>query len=395
MRILKVTQAFSPFEERGGQVATVCLLARALARRGHAVTVLTAALEETRVADRAVAVPGGWRRLEDGVEIFYLRTAFSFRALTINPALARFSRRVREFDLVHIYGLYDLLGPFVARWCRRYAVPYVVEPMGMFRPIDRSRWLKGLWRHLLGDALTRQAAQFVATSELERDELIADGLPPARVALRYNPVDVEGLLPLPPRGAFRRQLGIAPEEPLVLFLSRLIPRKGADLLIQAFADALPRSGVLVIAGPEGIPGFRAQLERIATSCRVADRVRFPGPLFGEQKHQALADADLFALPSRYENFGNAAAEALACGVPALLSPHCGVASLARYCGGMVVPRERQAIGRALAQYFADASLRHRLCQACSRLRDLCHPERIAAQQESLYTHLLSPPAGSY
>ena len=82
------------------------------------------------------------------------------------------------------------------------------------------------------------------------------------------------------------------DEPLILFLSRLIPRKGADLLIEAFAQASPRSGRLVIAGPEGEPGYRAQLEACARNSGVGTRVLFVGPVYGEEKGSLLANADI-------------------------------------------------------------------------------------------------------
>ena len=72
-----------------------------------------------------------------------------------------------DFDLVHFYGLYDLLGPSVGQFCRKNKLPYVIEPMGMFRPIDRSFRKKRLWQQTLGRSFWRGAARIIATSELE------------------------------------------------------------------------------------------------------------------------------------------------------------------------------------------------------------------------------------
>ena len=91
---------------------------------------------------------------------------------------------------------------------------------------------------------------------------------------------------------FASKWGISADEPLILFLSRLIPRKGADILIEAFAQRCPDSGRLVIAGPEGEPGYRAQLEKCAQDSGVAARVIFTGPLYTTKKRsRSLADAD--------------------------------------------------------------------------------------------------------
>src|SRR5260370_68970 len=142
MRILNVTQTYFPFLEFGGPAVKVRALSEALARRGHHVTVLTAdwGLEsrwsgnaEQSAKERSEF---GWRVEANGVEAIYLPTWLRFRALSWNPGTRRFCRaRLRNFDVVHIFGLYDFLGPAVAEACRASGPPYVVEPIGMFLPI--------------------------------------------------------------------------------------------------------------------------------------------------------------------------------------------------------------------------------------------------------------------
>jgi glycosyltransferase involved in cell wall biosynthesis len=384
MHILKVTQAYVPFRERGGPVEMVRTLARALRRRGHRVTVLTAMLDRNRLAQLGQRTTLGWQSADGGIETLYLPTTGHVRSLTLNPAVLAFRQRLHDFDIVHVYGLYDLLGPPIAAACRRWGIPYVVEPMGMFRPMDRAVLLKRLWHSLWGGTLLAGAAGLVASSELERSELRAGGLPENRIFLRPNPISPDELLPLPPRGSFRRQYGIATDEPLILFLSRLIARKGADLLIEAFARALPDRGVLIIAGPEGEPGMLDRLRELALRSGVQNRVRFTGPLYGEQRRQALADADLFALPSRYENFGNAAAEALLAGVPALITETCGVAELARGRGALVVRRQPAELAGALRRFFEHTALQQQLRAQCPEFRAVCDADRLAARQEDIY-----------
>src|SRR5487761_2118385 len=123
MRLLHATQSYYPFLDKGGPTVKVRALARGLASSGHAVTVLTADLgfdrDKREIAD---AVPGRWgfEAREDGVEAIYLRTRARYRSMTWNPGVAAFCRqRLEGFDLAHIYGLYDLIGPRVAGACRR------------------------------------------------------------------------------------------------------------------------------------------------------------------------------------------------------------------------------------------------------------------------------------
>src|SRR5580704_4856385 len=109
MRILKVVQAYYPFQEQGGPVAKVPALARGLVQRGHQVTVLTPDLGLANYASSRIKVEPckwGWRAEQGGVEAIYLPTWFRHRALTLNPGVTGFCRdSLAKFEIVHFYGL--------------------------------------------------------------------------------------------------------------------------------------------------------------------------------------------------------------------------------------------------------------------------------------------------
>jgi glycosyltransferase involved in cell wall biosynthesis len=318
MRILNVTQTYAPFLEFGGPPVKVRALSEALVRRGHQVTVLTADWGfETRLGKNVESSgtdrsPFGWRREENGVQAIYLPTWLQYRAVSWNPAVNRFLRaRLQNFDVAHIFGLYDFLGPAVAAECRRRNVGYVVEPIGMFLPIVRSFWLKRMYHRSLGRAMLEGSRFLVATSDRECSELASAGLPADKIVLRRNGVEIPDALPA--RGRFRQAHGIAAETKLILFLGRLSQKKSPDLLLRAFA-ALPaslgESALLVFAGPDE-SGMRGRLTQMAQKLGIAARVMLCGPVFEQAKWEAYRDADVFVLPSQNENFGNAAAEAAA------------------------------------------------------------------------------------
>jgi glycosyltransferase involved in cell wall biosynthesis len=263
--------------------------------------------------------------------------------------------------------------------------------MGMFRPIDRGFLLKRIWHRSFGKSFVEHAAQIIATSELERRELLEDGLTADKVLLRYNGIELEEFTELPLPGTFRRKWGIALDEPLVIFLGRLIPRKRADLLIQAFAQALPEKGRLVIAGPEGESGYQRTLEEGARQCGVRDRVLFPGALYGDEKKEALADAHVFVLPSQYENFANAAAEAMACHVPVILSSTCGISSLVEGRAGIVIPVDLRALVQALGEIFRNKPLYERLKSGCQDVVSSLSWERQVELMESQYAKIARHP----
>lgn len=393
MRILNVAQTYYPYLAEGGRPVKVRILSRKLAQRGHAVTVLTADLgrvDWVRIGNPAEKTRLGWRMTEDGVVAIYLHTWARYRTLTLNPHMLSFCRMsLKEFDLVHFYGLYDLFGPFVSYFCRRNSIPYVIEPLGMYRPIDRSLLLKRFWHRRVGDAFSGNAKYLIATSELEQQELVENGISPEKVVVRYNGIDAEPSEVVLPPGAFRARWGIPGSGPLILFLSRLIPRKGADVLIEAFAKACPDSGYLVVAGPEGEPGYRMQLEACARHSGVASRVIFTGPLYDEEKNAAFADANIFVLPSRYENFANVAAEAIARGVPVIITPFCGIRTLVEGRAGLVVLPERQPLAESLRQMIHDRALYARLREGCRAVADQLSWDRLTVQMEDYYSAALA------
>jgi glycosyltransferase involved in cell wall biosynthesis len=397
MRVLMVVQSYFPFQDRGGPVVKVRALARGLAKRGQQITVLTADLgfgNDYRSNVKIQKCEWGWQAEEDGVETIYLSTVAHYRALTLNPHVVAFCRAsISQFDLVHLYGLYDLLGPAVSFFCRRRRIPYVIEPMGMYRPIDRSFRMKRLWHWGLGDVYWRNAAQIIATSEMEQQELVEDGVPVEKVVIRYNGIDDRTSVGQSPRGAFRAKWGIPSDEPLVMFLGRLIPRKGADILIEAFSEACPKSGRLVIAGPEGEPGYRAMLEKRSRDTRIESRVIFTGALYDEDKSALMIDADIFVLPSRYENFANSAAEAIAFGVPVIITDCCGIRSLVNGRAGLVIAPEKAPLVSALRNLISDPVLYAKLKSGCAEVAAELSWDRLSGQMESYYTKALGDSHG--
>ena len=397
MRILNVTETYAPFLEFGGPPVKVRALSEGLARRGHTVGVLTADWGfEKRMQSEGAKIaaersPFGWRSNENGVQAIYLPTWFRYRALSWNPAVKRYCRaRLQNFDVVHIFGLYDLLGPAVAGACRVRKIPYVLEPIGMFVPIVRSFLLKAIYHFVWGRRMFERASAVVATSDQEVQELVAGGVPSGKIVLRRNGVEIPGSWPEP--GAFRSSHGISRDAKLILFLGRLSAKKSPDLLLQAIAklpaelDGKPLQ--LVFAGPdEG--GMRAQLEDMAGPLGVRTRIQFAGPLFGENKWAAYRDADVFVLPSQNENFGNTAAEAVAAGTPVIVTEQCGIAPLLANEAGLVVRHDSAALSEALAQMLGTGETRARLEAGCAKVALRLGWDEPVREMETLYGKLAS------
>lgn len=397
MRILNITQSYAPFFEFGGPPAKVRALAEGLARVGHEVTVLTAdwgverRLRDSPGEPAAKASPFGQTREANGVKAIYLANWFHYHAASWNPALGRYLRaRLQNFDVVHIYGLYDFLGPATAAACREREIPYVVEPIGMFVPIVRNLWMKRRYHRFLGRKMFAGASAIIATAEQERAELISGGIPKEKIVLRRNGVDTPKSFPA--QGIFRGLLKIPRNAKLILFLGRLSQKKSPDLLLRAFASEkvseLPaRIPVhLAFVGPDEA-GMLTKLKQMAAKLSLAERVHFLGPLGGEAKWGAYRDAEVFVLPSQNENFGNTAAEAVASGTPVIVTDQCGIAPLLDGIAGLVVRHDEGALASALHELLHNETLYDKLHQGCAAVYARLTWEQPVQEMAALYGKL--------
>src|SRR6202521_4038536 len=402
MRILNVTETYAPFLEFGGPPVKVRALSEGLARRGHTVGVLTADwgfekhLQSEAAKITAERSPFGWRSNENGVQAIYLPTWWRYRALSWNPAVKRYCRaRLQNFDLVHIFGIYDLLGPPVAAAARARNIPYVVEPIGMFVPIVRNVRLKRMYHYFLGQRLFSGASAVIATSDLEVQELAAAGVAPQKIVLRRN--GVESPASWPPRGKFRASHDIPEQAKLILFLGRLSLKKSPELLLHAFGNLPERIGehilMLAFAGPDE-NSMQQHLAATASHLGLSPRVKFSGPLYGDDKWAAYRDADVFVLPSLNENFGNTAAEAVAAATPVVVTEQCGIAPLVKDAAGLVVEHNKTSVANALERLLRDPQLHAKFVSGCAELTSRLSWQEPVSQMESLYAKLTTPAVSS-
>jgi len=395
MRILNVTQSYAPFFEFGGPPEKVRAISEGLAQLGHEVTVLTADWGlERRAAEisgepPAEDSPFGKKREVRGVKAIYLANWLRYHAVSWNPALSRYLRaRLQTFDIVHIFGLYDLLGPRTASAAQKLKIPYVVEPIGMYVPIVRNLFLKRAYHRFLGKKMLQDAAAIIATAEQEKSELIAGGIPAEKIVLRRNGVATPASLP--ERGMFRKSLGIPSDAKLILFLGRLSQKKSPDLLLQAFAQVSPSSPAMHLAfvGPDE-SGMLARLQQMSQQLNVAQRVHFSGPLSGDPKWSAYRDADLFVPPSQNENFGNTAAESVAAGTPVIVTDQCGIAPLLDGVAGITVQHSSSSLAQTMSRLLNDPALYSRLKNGCATAVQRLDWGLPIREMDSLYTKLAS------
>lgn len=231
-----------------------------------------------------------------------------------------------RFDVVFVHGLWNYASAGASRVLPRTGVPYFAFTHGMMDPwFKRTYPLKHLakrvfWRFAEGPLLAG-ATSVLFTCEEERRLARTSfaGFPYRETVVGYGAAEPPPVTPDDAALVDAAVPGLAGRR-YILFLSRIHRKKGCDDLLAGFARAagLDPDIQLVVAGPD-TTGLRPSLEAQARSLGVADRVFWPGPLYGRTKWAALRQAEAFALPSHQENFGIAVAEALGCGTPVLIS----------------------------------------------------------------------------
>lgn len=299
-------------------------LCRALARRGHEVTVFTTNVDGDSESD----VPLDREVMLDGVRVRYFAAAM--RRLYISPAMRAALRSIASFDVVHNHSVFLWPTHAAARAATKAKVPYVISPRGMLvRDLirRRSRFVKSAWIRLIERRNFANASGIHFTSARELDDARAIGIAIPHAFVVPNGID---LLPRPP---------VPREERTIVYLGRINWKKGLDRLI----DALPRDAKLIIAGNDE--------ENLTPSLRerAAGRdVEFRGPLYDDAKWELLARAGAFVLPSLSENFGNVVIEAMLMETPVIVSPEVGVAEdVAAARAGIVTRDFAEAISAIL------------------------------------------------
>jgi glycosyltransferase involved in cell wall biosynthesis len=269
-------------------------------------------------------------------------------------------------------------------------VPYVVRPLGVLNRWgieNRRPWLKKLSFALVERRILTGAAAVHYTSDDERLQAEELGVR-QRAAVIPNGAEMpgNGLA----RGRFRARYPELAGRLIILFLSRLDPKKGLDLLLPAFARARRRypKATLVVAG-NGEEEFASHLKKEAQRLGIASDLLWAGFLTGEEKWAALGDADIFVLPSYSENFGVAAVEAMGCGVPVVVSDQVAIhREISQGGAGLVVPCAEEAIAEALARLISDGPLRAEMSANGSRLaRTRFSPEAATRNLLALYREI--------
>jgi glycosyltransferase involved in cell wall biosynthesis len=347
MHIVQVTPYYAPAYAFGGVVRAVEGLTGALIRRGHAVTVLTtdALTPTSRHPGPLIDSLGGAQVIRVPNLSVWLRGRLNL-STPLRPK--QYTAALAPADIVHLHELRTLEAQIVVPSAARAGVPVVLSPHGTLDRNTGRPMLKRLWDRWLTPRVARSIAAVIGLTDDEAADARALwrdlGLSPPLTFTVLNGIDPAEFAALDRAAAgaaFRQRYGIAPDAPVILFLGRLHPRKGVDVLVRAFHLLDDPAAHLAIAGPD--EGMLTALRALAGGDA---RIHFTGYLDARARLEALAAADLFALPAVGEGLSLAALEALAAGVPAVLSPGCHLPQAAQAGAARIVGNDPDRLPEA-------------------------------------------------
>ncbi|HRP63184.1 MAG TPA: glycosyltransferase [Phycisphaerales bacterium] len=359
MNIIHVIVTLDP--AKGGPPAVVTRLAAAQAQQGHSVSIVSYSVSERRAQVDAMlqGVPG--MAAVNIVEVDGRGRTERLFGRGVSQAIRHL---MRPQSILHLHGVWEPMLLAAARTARRAGVPYAITPHGMLDPwsLSQGRLKKRLalllaYRHMINHAA------FLHALNADEETLLKPLGFRSPVHVIPNGVFIEEVEPLPKAGVFRDMHPELSHAPFILFLSRLHYKKGLDYLAHAFERVAAKNGSirLVVAGPDG--GAQDDFVQQIAQAKLTDRVHVIGPIYGPSKLGALVDASCFCLPSRQEGFSIAITEALACGVPVVISDACHFPEVAEAGAGEVVPLDADAVAQALLTIIGDEALRRRMSQA--------------------------------
>jgi glycosyltransferase involved in cell wall biosynthesis len=347
----------------GGPSRVVRDISRALQRLGVEVHVATTNAN----GFSNLTVPLGQPVVEDGVTAWYFHRPVCSANYNYSfswPLTLWLATNVQRFDFVHIHGLFVYAVLPASLSARHWQVPYAVTPhgiLGRWGMRNRRSVLKWLSYQLIERRCLRGASFIHFTSEAEKQQAQRLDLGTRGVIIPPG-LDLTNYDHLSDRNELHTFYPQLVGRQIVLYLGRLHPIKGLDLLLPAWKEVCAQipQAILVIAG-DGASSYVAQIRQQIAELALSENVLFTGFVSGETKIRLLAGCDLFVMPSYHESFGMSVVEALACGKPVVVSDQVAIhREISEAQAGLVVPCEIEQLTKALSHITTDVALRQRL-----------------------------------
>jgi glycosyltransferase involved in cell wall biosynthesis len=320
--------------------------------------------DEVHVASPRGSVPETEALSDAGASRVITFASMSSGSSAMSPALVTWLKRnAGSYDVAHVHGLFNFISTFSARAALGVGLPLVIRPFGTLSRYTfshRRAAVKRLWFDALETPNLNGAAAIHFTTSAERDEADWHGLSLGSKAHVVPPPFLPSTAPTDRSAAGANN---------VLFLGRMHPVKNLESLVEAWSSVVTAfpGARLVIAGG-GDRRYAERIRALAQARGQSGTISFPGFLAGEAKAQAFANASLFVLPSLHENFGIVLLEALASGVPVVVSEEVQLKDFVTEGSlGLVCHGDAKSLANAIVAALADEGLKSRVAADGMRL----------------------------
>ena len=386
MKILHVIANLAP--RYGGPAKAGMEMAAVMAAKGHEVTIFSTNQDGPGVLD----VPTDETVMKNGVAIRYF-PVIQPKFWRTSPAMAAaLNREIPKFDIVHIHSLYLFHGMAAGHYARKHGVPYIVRPHGTLDPVmhARHRGRKVIMEKLFEDRNIKHAAalHYTTEEELQLAKPYVHGSTGFVVPNGVNSSDYENL---PERGGFRSRHKLLDGKKMLLFFSRINFKKGLDVLVAAFKEIHRQhpDSILVLTGPDD-EQYGRKVREWLSEAGLSEFAIFTGMLTGRDKLEVLRDADVFVLPSYSENFGIAVVEAMACGIPVVISDKVNIwREVVQEGAGIAVPVDPAKVAAAVVSLLDNPELCGWMGERGKRLvRNYYEWSEVGTQLEQEYRTLI-------
>lgn len=385
MRVLHFLPVYAPAWQFGGPVLSVSRLCEALVQQGVDVRVITTNAGLPDIPIHQHGVPQNI----NGVEVIYYPVDQKPGTIRSMPLVKALPQHMNWADLLHLSSIWQPLGIPVQRAAHAFEVPVIQTLRGALGPYSWSRgsWKKIPYFYLKERPLLQRSSMIHCTTEQEARETSWLRLKPS-VQVLPNPIDLSQLHYNPSAGKqWRIQNDLPIFEPLLLVAGRLHHKKGLDLLPKALRELADNPWQIVFVGKDD-DGSGASLRRKFEEEGLNKRCHWYPALPANDLMPIYNAADWLLLPSRHENFGNVAVEALSCGCGAVLTDRVGVADSLAACPGVLIAERTklawiEVISRAL-------TMRRPGSAGEEWVKSRFSSHLIALQYQQLYSLIINP-----
>ena len=326
MKILHVAHFFYPCLSAGGVVNASYQIAPNQSKDNDVKVISSDSCKER------LKFPNGRYDVDvNGIKVDYFRNlsnGFKLKTMLDTPLAAPFKIRkdIKDYDIVHIHEHRQTLAILASYFARKNNIPYIVQAHGSVLPFFQKEGLKNIFDKVFGFKILHNASCVFALTEVEKEQYLKMGIDEDKIEIVPLGINLEEYEDLPSFGRFRSKFNIGESDKLILFVGRIHEIKGLDLLIDAFNDLINQNSLenidcpnikLAIVGPDD--GYLTELEDKIKEYSLEENVIITGPLYNDEKQEALVDCDLFVMPSKYESFTTSGLEAMACSKPLVLT----------------------------------------------------------------------------